>query len=144
MKAFIILLLIFGVSLVLSQNDTQPEPEPESEPEPEPEPVTCQVCSGDGCLQAEIPSETCQIGDHCVQYKINNTATMETSYQKGCGDCPHGNDVHCVEIAGSIHCTHCCDEDLCTRADPQMLSSSSKISVLLTVSLFTCFLYFVV
>lgn len=60
---------------------------------------------------------------------------MESTYEKGCGDCPHGNDVHCIEIGNSIHCTHCCDEDLCTQADPQMLSSSLGLKLGVLASL---------
>ena len=55
MKGLLFLIALFGVSIVLGQNDTtQPEPEPEGEPEPEPEPVNCQVCTGEACSAAEI------------------------------------------------------------------------------------------
>lgn len=56
MKASFLLIGVFGLTLVLAQNETSPDPEPEGEPEPEPEPVSCQVCSGNGCSVSEIQS----------------------------------------------------------------------------------------
>ena len=75
MKASFLLIGVFGLTLVLAQNETSPDPEPEGEPEPEPEPVSCQVCSGDGCSVSEIQSVDMN-GFACVFEFINPSSHL--------------------------------------------------------------------